>query len=72
MFDADPAQRNRLSRMLAVDLELQFASWLESQGHTIVGLEATGGGLDIETRSESTQTHAFEVKFIGIEDGDLR
>ena len=73
MFDPDPAERHRLSRIFRGRLiELQFASWLESQLHTIVRLEARGKGPDIETLSDSSQANAFEVKFIGMEDGDFR
>lgn len=72
MFDADPVQRNRLSRTFRGRLiELQFASWLESHSHTIIGLEAKNQGPDIETLSEGGQAHSFEVKFIGMEDGDF-
>ena len=43
MFDSNPVERHRLSRIFRGRLvELQFASWLESQSHTIVGLEAAG------------------------------
>jgi hypothetical protein len=73
MFDADPVERNRLSRIFRGRLiELQFASWLESQSHRIVGMEATRKGPDIETLSESGEANAFEVKFFGMEDGDFR
>ena len=72
IFDADPAERNRLSRIFRGRLaELQFASWLESQSHVIVGLEALRKGSDIETISKNGQANAFEVKFIGMEDGDF-
>lgn len=73
MLDADPIERHRLSRIFRGRLiELQFASWLESQSHTIVGLEAIREGPDIETLSESGQVSAFEVKFFGMEDRDFR
>jgi hypothetical protein len=65
MFDADPLGRHQLSRIFRGRLiELQFASWLESQSHTVVGLEATrsaadAAGPDIQALSASGQTHAF-------------
>jgi hypothetical protein len=66
-------RRNQLSRTFRGRLiELQFASWLESRSHTIVSLEATRKGPDIETLSDSGEPNAFEVKFIGVEDGDFR
>lgn len=77
MFDADPIRRNRLSRIFRGRLiELQFASYLESKAHTIIGMEATRKGPDIEgpdieTISPNDQLSAFEVKFFGIEDGDF-
>ena len=73
MFDANAAKRHRLSRIFRGRLiELQFASWLQSQSHTIVGLEATREGPDIETLSPTGEAQAFEVKFIGVEDGDFK
>ena len=72
VLDANPVRRNQLSRTFRGRLiELQFASWLESRAHAIVGLEATRKGPDIETCSESGRAYAFEVKFIGMEDGDF-
>jgi hypothetical protein len=77
MFDADPVERNRLSRTFRGRLiELQFASWLEDRLHTIVGLEATRevrnvGGPDIQTVCADGQANSFEVKFIGTEDSDF-
>jgi len=73
MFDADPVKRNRLSRTFRGRLiELQFASWLEGQSHTIISLEATRKGPDIETLSDTGEANAFEVKFIGLGDGDFK
>lgn len=72
MFDHDPAERNRLSRVFrGRTVELQFALWLESQSHKVIGLEATREGPDIETVSPGGAANAFEVKFIGLEDGDF-
>jgi len=77
MFDTDPTERHRSSRTFRGRLiDLQFASWLESQSRTIIGLEARPKasdivGPDIETLSESGQSNAFEVKFIGMEDRDF-
>lgn len=73
IFHHDPAERNRLSRIFrGRTVELQFALWLESQSHKVVGLEATRKGPDIETESPDGAANAFEVKFIGLEDGDFR
>lgn len=73
MFESDPVERNRLSRTFYGRLvELQFASWLESQSHAVVGLEAKRKGPDIETISKDGQHHAIEVKFFGVEDSDFR
>lgn len=73
MLDDDPLKRNKLSREFRGRLvELQFAVWLESQSHKIVGLEATRVGPDIETLSPEGAANTFEVKFIGLEDEDFR
>ncbi|MGA2774300.1 MAG: hypothetical protein ABSG26_26230 [Bryobacteraceae bacterium] len=73
MLDGDPVKRNRLSRTFRGRLvELQFAVWLESRSHKVVGLEATREGPDIETLSPDGVANTFEVKFIGVEDGDFR
>lgn len=73
MFSADPLERNRLCRTFQGRLvELQFALRLESQSHKIVGLEAIRKGPDIETLSNQQGATAFEVKFLGVEDGDFR
>lgn len=72
MFREDPLERHRLSRVFRGRLvELQFASWLESQRHTIIGLEAIRKGSDIETLAPDGTVNAFEVKFIGLEDTDF-
>ena len=72
MFDRDPAERHRLSRIFrGRTVELQFALWLESQSHKVIGLEATREGPDIETVSRGGAANAYEVKFIGVEDGDF-
>jgi len=69
---ADPIERHRKSRIFRGRLsELQCAEWLETQGRIIRGLEALGGGPDIETTSSEGTTTAFEVKFIGSEDDDF-
>ena len=57
MFDADPSERHRLSRIFRGRLvELQFASNLEHQSHVIVGLEAHGAGPDIETINKGSRS----------------
>ena len=72
MFDEEPLVRHQQSRIYRGKLlELQFASWLESQGHTVVGLEATRKGPDIETIAGTGEAQAFEVKFFGMEDNDF-
>jgi hypothetical protein len=72
MFDRDPVERNRLSRIFrGMLIELQFTAWLESQCHEIVGMEAYRKRPDIETVSADGAT-SFEVKFFGVEDGDFR
>lgn len=72
MFDPDALERHRLSRIFRSRLiELQFAVWLEAQSHTIVGLEATRKGPDIETQSTNGVPNAFELKFIGMVDDDF-
>jgi len=72
MFDPDAIERNRLSRIFRGRLiELQFAAWLEARSHTIVGLEATRKGPDIETQSANGVPQAFELKFIGMVDEDF-
>lgn len=72
MFDSEAIERNRLSRIFRSRLiELQFALRLEDQSHTIIGLEATRKGSDIETQSEDGVTNAFELKFIGMVDDDF-
>jgi hypothetical protein len=50
MFQSEPIERNRHYRTFRARIaELQFASFLETKGHTIVGLEAVREGPDIET-----------------------
>jgi hypothetical protein len=72
MFDPNAIERNRLSRIFRGRLiELQFALWLEAQSHTIIGLEATRKGPDIETESANGIRNAFELKFIGMVDDDF-
>jgi hypothetical protein len=72
MFQNEPHERNRLYRTFRGRLvELQFASFLESESHTIARLEATGKGPDIESISANGESNAIEVKFIGIEDPDF-
>ena len=73
MFYSDPMERHRKCRIFMGHLvELQFAEWLEQRSWSISGLEALREGPDIEaTKSEGEET-AFEVKFIGTEDGDFR
>lgn len=73
MLAGDPVERNRLSRIFRGRIvELQFALWLEHQSHSVVGLEATRQGPDIETASPDGNHNSWEVKFIGVEDGDFR
>ena len=73
MITADPIERNKRSRIFRGHLvELQFALWLESQSHEVVGLEATRIGPDIETLSPGGALNSIEVKFIGVEDADFR
>jgi hypothetical protein len=72
MFLDDSLKRNRLLSMFRGKLvEIQFASWLENQSHKILGLEATRPGPDIESVCARGHGHAFEVKFLGLEKGDL-
>jgi hypothetical protein len=72
MLHGDPIKRNRLARIFRGRLvELQFAVWLESQSHKVVGLETTREGPDIETVSSDGIANTFEVKFIGVEDADF-
>ncbi len=53
-------------------VELQFAAWLEEQGYTISGLEATDEkSHDIEAVYPAGVSGAFEVKFIGSQDADF-
>lgn len=71
MLYEDPVKRNCLSRTFMGRLiELQFAWWLESRSHKIVGMEATREGPDIETLSEPQGATAFEVKFLGVVEED--
>ena len=73
MLARDAVERNRLSRVFLGRLvELQFAVWLEDRSHSVVGLEATREGPDIETLSPGGVANTFEVKFIGVENGDFR
>lgn len=68
----DPLERNRKSRaFLGRLVELQCAEWLESQGWTILGLEALGEKSDIVARNDAGTVTAFEVKFVGREDEDF-
>jgi hypothetical protein len=72
MFADDPMERHRLSRIFRGRLaELQFASWLQSRGHTIVGLEAITEGPDIMAVAAEGESYAYEVKFIGLEDANF-
>lgn len=69
---ADPTERHQKSRMFRGRVvELQYASWLEDNGHRINALEALGGSSDIVTVSPDGAETAVEVKFIGVEDGDF-
>ncbi|MDX2181250.1 MAG: hypothetical protein SFV18_16765 [Bryobacteraceae bacterium] len=72
MLNAYPTERNRLSRIFRGRLvELQYAKWLEDQNHSVPGMEATGSGSDIRTRSPEGVETSYEVKFIGMEDSDF-
>jgi hypothetical protein len=72
MLYSDPIERHQKFRMFAGRLvELQFAEWLELQGWTVSGFEAVREGPDIEAYASDGRTTAFEVKFIGPEDGDF-
>jgi hypothetical protein len=73
LFDRDPVRRNCLSRIFRGRLvELQYAAFLESQSHKVTGMEALRTGPDIETVAADGVAHSFEVKTIGVEDGDFR
>lgn len=69
MLNDDEIERNRRSKMFRSRLvELQFASWLEAEDWTILGLEALGGSSDIKACSPEGRRTSFEMKFIGLED----
>lgn len=71
MFKKDPVERNKVARIYRGRLaELQFATHLEGLGHRIIGMEATGHNVDIETLSEAGQ-EAFELKAFGQADEDF-
>lgn len=73
MLDRNPEDRHRLSRTFRGRLiELQYAEWLESQSHSILGMEAIREGPDIEARSPDGVTISYEVKFFGLEDADFQ
>lgn len=73
MLADDPVERNRLAKIFRGRIvELQLALWLEGQSYRVVGLEATRKGPDIETTSRNGVNTSWEVKFIGVEDGDFR
>lgn len=73
MHYADPLERHHKSRIFMGRItELQVAEWLESRGWTITGLEALGGGPDIEARDPDGNVTAIEVKSIGTEDDDFK
>jgi hypothetical protein len=73
LLDPSYAERHRLSKIFRGRLvELQYAAWLESQGHAITGLEALRVGPDIEARSPDGAQTAYEIKFFGMEATDFQ
>lgn len=69
----EPLERHRKWRIFQGHLaELQLAVWLEDQSYAIEGLEALREGPDIEATSADGLSTAFEVKYIGLEDGDFQ
>jgi len=72
MFYQGPTERHQKFRTFMGRLvELQFAEWLELQGWTISNLEALQEGPDIEAYVFEDGVTAFEIKFIGTQDGDF-
>lgn len=73
MFDPDPERRHSQSKIFMGKVtELQVAQWLDANGWSVTGLEAIGGGPDVEAIAPDGQTVAFEVKHVGIEDNYFR
>ena len=65
MLSDDPLERHAESRgYMGRIVELQCATWLESQGWNVTGLEALRSGPDIEA-CRGNRDVAFEVKAIG-------
>jgi TPP-dependent pyruvate/acetoin dehydrogenase alpha subunit len=72
MLYSDPGKRHQHSRGFRGRLvELQYAEWLESQNHSILGMEAIRQGFDIEARSPDGVTTSYEVNFVGLEHRDF-
>jgi hypothetical protein len=73
MLDSAPNRCNQKSRIFSGKLaELQFAEWLETQSWSVTSLEALGSPTDVVARApDGSDLAAFEVKLIGVEDGDF-
>lgn len=72
MYYDDALERHQKSRIFTGRIvELQCAEWLEAHDWTITALDALQQGPDIEARDPSGCVTAFEVKFIGTQDGDF-
>jgi hypothetical protein len=71
--EREPLERHRKWKIFYGRLvEFLFAAWLEEQSYTITGLEALReGSSGMEAVSPNGLRSAFEVKFIGSQDGDF-